>query len=304
MAPKLRNWLSLSHTLLALLGLLLAVGHFPSTADAQSDTTLYFSPQSSTVPLGSSRMVSLLVDEGQDVNSFDITIEYDDTILELDSWSYGDYLSNLSVSALVNTLGSFRLAATQLNTAAVSGDGTLLNLTFKSLAPGTSALVLAEAEFRDLQGNVSTPNRASGSINVILAATYTLTPTITLTPTRTNTPFYTATSRFEMPTETEVPGVPEPTATEIGGVIPQQSQTPEVTLTPSPQPGEPTPIFKTGAVTGRFMGPAALAQPTAQDNSNWWQWLLMGGLGLALLGGGAYWFVRYLRKRKAEQEWL
>jgi len=249
-------------------------------------------------------MVSLLVDEGQDVNSFDITIEYDDTILELSSWSYGDYLSNLSVSTLVNTLGSFRLAASQLNTQAVSGDGTLLNLTFKSLAPGTSALVLDEAEFRDLQGNVSTPNRASGSINVILAATYTLTPTITLTPTRTNTPFYTATSRFEMPTETEVPGVPEPTATEIGGVIPQQSQTPEVTLTPSPLPGEATPIYKTGAVSGRFMGPAELARPAEQDNSNWWQWLLLGGLGLALLGGGAYWFVRYQRKRKAEQEWL
>lgn len=288
----------------AMLALFLAMAHFHLMAAAQTDTTLFFNPQSSTVPLGSVRMVSLLVDEGQDVNSFDITIEYDDIILELSSWSYGDYLSNLSVSALVNTLGSFRLAATQLNTAAVSGDGTLLNLTFKSLAPGTSALVLAEAEFRDLQGNVSTPNRASGSINVILAATYTLTPTITLTPTRTNTPFYTATSRFEMPTETEVPGVPEPTATEIGGVIPQQSQTPEVTVTPSPLLGEATPIYKTGAVSGRFMGSADMARPAEEADGQVWQWLLMGGLGLALLGGGAYWFVRYLRKRKAEQEWL
>ena len=94
-----------------------------SAAQAQGDTSLVVEPEISYVPLGNEIVLELVVTDGLNVNAYDVTVAYDEEKLELMSWEHGGYLSNLAVVKLEDEPGQFRVAATQLATPVVSGDG-------------------------------------------------------------------------------------------------------------------------------------------------------------------------------------
>lgn len=178
---------------LVLLGLLLG------RASAQGGTVLAVAPALVKVPLGNQVGLTLDVTAGVNVNAFDLMLNYDQQRLSLDSWSHGDYLSNLSCLNEVDQPGVLELACTQVARPAVSGDGTLLTLVFDTLAEGGADVTLTEAVFADPTGNETTPTRQNGDVLILGDPTYTPTikPTRTLTPTPspivTNTPTLTRT---------------------------------------------------------------------------------------------------------------
>ena len=200
-------------SLIFILGLALA-GLTPAAAAAQSQTVLFVTPDQVDVPLGNQVKLEVEVLLGLNVNAFDLTLTYDPAVLALAEWQHGDYLSNLANVKVEDEAGHLRVAATQLATPAVSGDGVLLTLYFDSLGEGQTTIHLVDVIFADAQGNKTEPQLVDGEVAVIVAATYTPTPT----PTRTPTPKPTITPQ---PTDggTGYPVKEDPTATPAIGAV-------------------------------------------------------------------------------------
>jgi len=176
--------------LLLLVSLLLTALSLPVLA--QGGTVLAVDPAQASVEVNGQREIALLVTDADNLNAFDVQVEYNGDLLSLVKWEFGDLLSNLAVVKRDDLPGSFRLVATQLATPGVSGDGILLKLTFGGKLTGSSAIIITKAEFARSEGGLSLPELQNGSISIIPAqptATLTRTPTVTatLTPTATST---------------------------------------------------------------------------------------------------------------------
>jgi len=176
--------------LLLLVSLLLAA--LPLPVLGQGSTVLAVDPAQASVEVNGQREIALLVTDADNLNAFDVQVEYNGDLLTLAKWEFGDLLSNLAVVKRDDLPGSFRLVATQLATPGVSGDGVLLKLTFSGKLTGSSAIMITKAEFARSEGGLSLPELQNGNITIIPAqptATLTHTPTVTatLTPTATST---------------------------------------------------------------------------------------------------------------------
>ena len=159
-------------------------GFATSPVAAQSQTVLSIEPDQMEVPLGNDVVLEVEVLLGLNVNAFDLTVVYDPAVLYLEDWEHGDYLDNLANVKIEEEPGFLRVAATQLATPAVSGNGTLLEITFNTLAAGQSAVELVDVTFVDSEGKKTEPVLEEGIVDVVHSATYTPTPK----PTKTQTP--------------------------------------------------------------------------------------------------------------------
>jgi hypothetical protein len=110
--------------------------------------------------------VQLDVSDAVDFTGFEVTLNYDLDVIDLVDWSYGDMLTNLFTFYEQDEPGSFTLACAQLSQPGVSGAGTILEVTFQGLEPGTSLVTIANAVFTDLQGVKSYPTARDGAVTV------------------------------------------------------------------------------------------------------------------------------------------
>lgn len=150
---------------LSLAGLVFIGG---SPAIAQTTMTLAVLPDTAELELdsGDTVTVDLYMTDAVEANGFDITLTYDPAVVQLDSWAHGGVFTNPYTFTQVNEPGTFRLAAAQLAQPPVSGDGSVLKLTFSSVAVGTSDLTITAAEFADQTGVKTYPDRLPGSLVV------------------------------------------------------------------------------------------------------------------------------------------
>ena len=219
----------LALALILLVSLMLAA--FPLPVLAQGGTVLAVDPAQASVEVNGQREIHLLVTGADNLNAFDVQVEYDSDLLSLAKWEFGDLLSNLAVVKRDDLPGSFRLVATQLATPGVSGDGVLLKLTFSGKQTGSSAITITKAEFARSEGGLSLPELEHGSMTVIPAQ-----PTATATPTRTPT----ATPTPTVWTATSLPSnTPTATATSILTATPTATWLMQPSQTP-PWPGSGT----------------------------------------------------------------
>jgi hypothetical protein len=137
-----------------------------SMVHAQDETTVSVLPAESTIVINGSNLgeVEIYITNGVNINAFDITLTYDPALLTLEDVAWGDYLSNLFKVIEVNNSGYYRHGATQIATPGVSGDGTLLRLTFSGIAPGVSPITLTNVELSYPSGSVFNPSVNHGSI--------------------------------------------------------------------------------------------------------------------------------------------
>jgi hypothetical protein len=193
-----------------LLAALVCLVPWASPARAQTEFSLRVSPEELEVPVGTDFTLELIVEDGVDLNAFDVLVDFNPQVLTLVNWELGDYFNNLAVVSVDVQPSFLRVAATQLASEPVSGDGVLLTMLFNAKAEGISLIELTQAQFVDADGDNLEPEPLEGKVNVILAPTYTPTATGTLTPTLTftSTPGATATI------------TPIPSATEPGMFIP------------------------------------------------------------------------------------
>jgi hypothetical protein len=168
------------------------------SVNSQAVTELAFQPEVAEVMIGDTGIMKLDVKNGVNLSGYDLVIRYDPGVIELKSWAHGTYLSNLAVMRAVLQPGIIELAAVQVGKPGVTGDGTLLSLTFTALKSGDTPVYLESIVLAAADGQRVYPEDKDGLIIVKTPATETRTPTITLTnsstPTTTFTPTLTRTA--------------------------------------------------------------------------------------------------------------
>lgn len=169
-------------------------------------------PAHSSLAAGNQIVIRVEVKNGDNLNGYNLKINYNPEVITLETWSHGGYMSNLKVDKQVNDPGSLSLEVMQFNTPGVSGDGTLLNLTFTGKTSGVSAVQISEVAFIRSSGESVFPDLSSGEVNVTTSSlpspAFTATPTAILTLTPTVTPILTSTEsplRTWTPTRTRTP---------------------------------------------------------------------------------------------------
>lgn len=213
-------------------------------AYAQSGTVLDLLPSTTSIAQDATVAVTVNVRNGIDLNAYDLTILYDPEIVSLESWSHGPFFTNLALIVNENTPGQLHLAATQLASSSVTGDGVLLNLEFQGILPGISTLLFQDVELATKNGGLVIPSLQSAIITVTTVTAVSVTPLPTgstaKTPTQTNTPAPTSAPA----NNGNVGTTPEITLTGIGisaastdTVAPVQQSNP----TGKPQ-GDPSPL--------------------------------------------------------------
>ena len=256
------RFLRLGLALILLVSLLLA--GLPLPVLGQGGTVLAVDPPQSSVEVNGQREIHLLVSGADNLNAFDVQVEYDSALLSLVKWEFGDFLSNLAVVKRDDLPGSFRLVATQLATPGVSGDGVLLKLFFSGKLTGSSAITITKAEFARSEGGLSLPELEHGSMT-ILPAQATATPTRTPTATATMTPTPTATLAPTASLTATLAATATATATTIAtqaaSSTPVGTQAATSTLAPTGYSGgESTPFNPPGTSVGGTEDTALTAQ--------------------------------------------
>ena len=143
-----------------------------SVASAQT-VSLAFSPDPASIYLNGSNstVVDMQIFDGVLINAFDIILTYDASITRLTGWVNGGYL-DISGGCLinVNNPGYFRLVCTQLNKPGVSGNGTLLKLTFSGTGYGSTPITFTKAELSNKASELVLPTTDNGQINTLYQA--------------------------------------------------------------------------------------------------------------------------------------
>lgn len=230
--------------------------YWPARAQA---TILAVDPENVSLPLGSQLLIELAVIDGENVNGFDITLNYDNRFLTLAYWMHGGYLQNVSCLQMINEPGLFQLECEQIARPDAAGDGTLIELVFDTGDDGLSEVRIAEAAFLASDGTITRPEMEHGLVDILNLATYTPTPTVTRTPTvtstilPTNTPTitqtFTPTSTFTPATTATITPIASPTFTTTSETATQASTEPTQVTADAGQepvvqpPGTPEPDF-------------------------------------------------------------
>lgn len=236
-------------------------------AAAQQGPTVRIEPVQSTVTLGQSFTVSVMIDQASNLGGFQFDLRYVTTVVTVANVTLGSFLGSTgrSVFPLPPTIdnqngkvtfGAFSFGAQ----AGPDGTGVLAIINLTAQGEGESPLDLQKVQVLDAFGNPQAVTVEDGSVVVGAAPTPTSTPTHTPTPTATptDTPTQTPTST---PTATPT-ATPTSTATPTATGTAVATFTPTVTSTPTETPvstSTPTPTT-TGTATAT---PAATATSTA-----------------------------------------
>ena len=153
---------------LILLICLLAQGSTSQSAAAQTIATASIIPASGYLNLIGDNSITLQVylADVVDMQAFDVTITYDSSKVTLTSWQRGTLLEPFFQMWLENTPGYFRYAGTKKGQPTFSGSGVLLYVTFEGVAPGISAVTLADVLLVNPAGSRIPVQRQNGELEV------------------------------------------------------------------------------------------------------------------------------------------
>jgi general secretion pathway protein D len=127
----------------------------PATPNPATGASFLFDPGTITQSKGSTFTVNILISGGQNVYSVPLQLNYDPSKLQLMNVSNGSFLSQDGQTvALVHredeTTGTLQITATRPpNSGGVSGQGSVVTLTFMAKAPGQSPLTITRGGARD-----------------------------------------------------------------------------------------------------------------------------------------------------------
>lgn len=271
---------------------------------AQEVTELRIRPETTNATVGEDIVLTVDVLRGVDLSGYDLTITYDPAVLELVSWAHGSYLSNLAMMKTDLQPGSIRLAAVQVGKPGVSGDGTLLVLTFRAAHTGSSTVGFTSVDLATAEGTRVIPANSDAVVTVNPLPTETLlptaTPTLTLTATRTLTRTATKTATATLTrtfvatatytptlagsrassTETPFPPILLQTGTAEGSATPYESRTPRPAGSLASETSSAIVIAGTTTPTSLSLA-AQTAAREAQLNRLLWGFALFLGVILA-----------------------
>jgi general secretion pathway protein D len=144
----------------------------PGTNSGQGSANFLFDPGQITVVKGNTFVVNLLISGAQNVYSVPVQLNYDPKMLQLVNISNGGFLSQDGQAvALVHreddTTGTLQITATRPPGAGgVSGQGSVVTMTFQAKASGQTPLTITRGGARDPALQAITVNGAQASVTV------------------------------------------------------------------------------------------------------------------------------------------
>jgi general secretion pathway protein D len=144
----------------------------PTPNPAAGGASFLFDPGSVTQAKGSTFTVNILISGAQNVYSVPLQLNYDPSKLQLMNVSNGGFLSQDGQTvALVHredeTTGTLQITATRPpNSGGVSGQGSVVTLTFMAKASGQSPLTITRGGARDPAMQAITVNGAQAVVNI------------------------------------------------------------------------------------------------------------------------------------------
>ena len=129
----------------------------PATTPPAGNARVMFSPAQMETRVGSPITVSVLLDNGTDVASAPMQIQFDPKVLRLNDISSGDFLAQGGVQPVFakNIQNDAGTATVQLSRApgspGVSGAGVLITLNFQVVAKGDTTVTVTNAGLRNSQ---------------------------------------------------------------------------------------------------------------------------------------------------------
>ena len=218
---------------------------------AQLNPTVRIEPVQSTVAIGDTFTVTVMIDDAADLGAFQFGLPaspglvYDPSVVWVDGVTVGDFLGSTGRDVIIppnaphidNEAGEVAFAAFSVGgQPGPDGSGALALVRLRAVGLGSSPLDLQNVKLLGPQGDPQTPTVEDGTVTV--SSTTTPTPTATPTPTSTPTPTDTPTST---PTSTATP-TSTPTSTATPTSTPMPTDTPTITPTPTETPTiTPTP---------------------------------------------------------------
>jgi len=263
------NWLA---TRICLVMIILIASLSGAPALAQGAAAVRVDPSTSSVQVNDTVSICIKVDNIANLTAFELHLSFNPAVLEVTSLTNGGFVAAdfTAQNIFDNTAGTIDYAIAQLNRPPVQGSGTLLCISSRAKAVGSSQVTTRATPaapdgfiLSDQNGMAIPASWQPGTINV-----GPVNPTSTDTPTPTSTPTYTSTTGpSPTPTNTSTPG-PSPTATST----PTASSTPTPTTTITPTPGTlGTHVVRWGEWL-YCIGRAYKVSPwaIAKENGLWW----------------------------------
>jgi general secretion pathway protein D len=142
----------------------------PQLIDRASQAAFAFDPASTTQKVGSTFTVNVNLNGGQNVFQVPMQISYDPKLLEVANVSNGSLLSQdgqiVTVTHREND-GNIQVTATRPPGASgISGQGSVVTLTFVAKAPGQATLAIARGIVRDPAMQALSANGASAAVTI------------------------------------------------------------------------------------------------------------------------------------------
>ena len=250
---------------------------------AAQGTTVDVAPASASVAQNATTTIAINVSNVVSLSAYELHLSFDPAVLEVTQLAHGGFIAAdfTTQNTFDNVAGTIDYGVSQLGKPGVSGNGALLQITFRGKAAGTSPVayrtdVVAAplgVLLADASGSGITAVLTPGSVTVTGdgGVTPTVTPTVASSPTPTPTPTLGPT-----PTPTLAPTLgPTPTTNPATA-----TPTPVATLPPSilgthvVQPGET--LFCIGRAYG--VSPWAIAQ----TNSVFWPYRIFPNQSLQI----------------------
>jgi LysM repeat protein len=209
---------------------------------AQGPTAVRVEPSLLTVQVNDTVNISVKVDNIANLSAFELHLSFNPGVLEVTGITNGGFVAAdfVAQNTFDNAAGTIDYAVAQMNRPPAQGNGTLLNISFRAKADGSSTLTTRATPaapggflLSDQNGMAIQASWAPGTINVQPPQSSTNTPTSTATPTNTSTgPVPTTNTPTSTATPTNTSTGPVPTTS-----TPTSTATPTKTPIVTPPPG-------------------------------------------------------------------
>lgn len=167
--------------LMCCLVLLLSFSPIRSVAAQETGTWVYFSPDPSYIYINAANevTVNVMIRDAENISGFDVRVNFNPAIVSLESYAFGDFLTDVGCSNEIIGADYIRLVCAQTGPLpGRSGSGSLVSIVFSGVTEGVSPLAFGRVALSTADYQVIFPGKTDGTLNVVDTASFVYLPLI------------------------------------------------------------------------------------------------------------------------------
>ena len=167
--------------LLSCLILMLPFSPIGSVKAQEPGPWVYFSPDPSFIYINAANevTVNVMLRDAVNISGFDVRVNFNPSFVSLESFAFGDFLTDVACSNQVIGTDYIRLVCGQLGAQpGRSGTGSLISLVFSGVAEGISPLAFGRVALSTADFIEVLPGKTDGTLNVVNTANFIYLPLI------------------------------------------------------------------------------------------------------------------------------